>query len=27
MLTGMPPERVTCEVVFTRVRRRVEVGF
>jgi ATP-dependent exoDNAse (exonuclease V) beta subunit len=27
MLTGIPPERVTCEVVFTRVRRRVEVGF
>jgi hypothetical protein len=27
MLTGISPERVTCEVVFTRVRRCVEVGF
>ncbi len=27
MLAGISTERVTCEVVFTRVRRRVQVGF
>ena len=27
MLVGISPERVMCEVVFTRLRRRVLVGF